>query len=118
MDSIPQGQKRVLPYLFNQLEPINKQIQLSWSNLKSYSSFNMENISNSKSFWFKLKSDTSYNITNISNKTSWSNFKSDSSYNIETTSSNNKSNNTDSALMNNKKDITTEENLEHIFWAN
>ena len=79
-----------------------------WSNVKSDSSSNMKNVSNTKSSWFKLKSDKSYNIENISNnKISWSKLKLYPSYNIENTSSKDRSNNTDRVLINNNKDITT-----------
>ena len=87
----------------------NKKVKLFWCDLKSDSSSNIENISKSKSSWSKHKSDLSYNIENsFNNKPSCSNFMSDSSYNIENSFKNNKSNNTDSGLINIKKDITTE----------
>ena len=67
MDSVPQCQKRVQPFLFNPLEPKNRKVKLSWSYLKSDSPSNMENVSNTKSSWSDLKSDLSYNIKNSSN---------------------------------------------------
>ena len=94
MDCVPQGQKRVQPSSFNPLEPQNKKVKLSWSNIKSDSSFNIKKRSNTKSTWSNLKLDTSYKIENsINNKTSWCNLKSDSSYNIDNFSLSNTSNN-------------------------
>ena len=98
------------PSLFNIFEPKKKKVKLSWSNIKSDSSYNTKKRSNTKSSWSNFCLDASYKIENsINNKTSWWNLKSDS-YNIENNSSKNTSKNLDRASIHNKKEITTEEN--------
>ena len=104
MDSAPQGRKMIQSFSFNQLQSKNKKNKLSWSNIKSDSSYNIEKLSHTKSFWSNLKLDASYKIENsINNKTSWCNLTSDSSFDIKKDSSLKTPNNLDRASIDHKK---------------
>ena len=62
LDSVSQDRERVQPSLFNQFKPKNKKVKLSWSNIKSDTSYNNEKRSNTKSTWSNIKLDASYKI--------------------------------------------------------